>query len=335
MSWFFYVLKRCSNRTPYNRQCGKLGKKVATVNKFMDVDLIDSLTAIMRQNTGFYQSDFEMDKRILEKAISEPETMDRTFLWLSRPCGTYCFKESDVFLKDTPSYNAWQFYGERNHDRMLAYVVEITHHEGEKIMGNLYELDFRRHCKHVADKALTADYVKLVYENGSMKQPVKQSISGEDDLQLGRLMYFEYQPDDSDAWRHILREEKQNRKGLKQGNFKEHIASLQTSRIEIEARQIVNKIGILGKPNSSDGEYFMTAVSPVFTALASSEDLKQLYLMMPYKKYTFSEVRGRCGIYVLVAKEYRRNKNIRKIHSIAQARSEGQMEKIGQRKKCG
>lgn len=281
------------------------------MNKFMNIDLIDSLGAIMRQNTGFYQSDFEIDKKILEKAVSEPEAVDRTFLWLSRPCGTQCFKECDVFLKETPSYNAWQFYGTRNHDRMLAYVVEITHNEGDRIMGNLYELDFRKHCKHVEDKALSAEHVKLIYEYGCRTQPVAPSIPKKNDLQLGKLMYFEYQPGDFDAQRHILWEEKQNRDRLKQGDFKEHLASLRTGRIETEARRIVNKIKVLGKPNSPNGEYFMTAIAPLFTALASGEDLEQLYLMMPYRKYSFSEVKGNHGIYVLVAKEERRNRNVR------------------------
>ena len=35
------------------------------MNKFEDVDVIASLEAIMKQNTAFYQSDFEIDKRIL------------------------------------------------------------------------------------------------------------------------------------------------------------------------------------------------------------------------------------------------------------------------------
>ena len=56
------------------------------MKKFMDVDLIQSLKAVLQQNTGFYQSDFEIDRQILARAASEPEGRDRTFLWLSRPC---------------------------------------------------------------------------------------------------------------------------------------------------------------------------------------------------------------------------------------------------------
>ena len=34
------------------------------LNKFEDVDVIASLEAILKQNTGFYQSDFDIDKQI-------------------------------------------------------------------------------------------------------------------------------------------------------------------------------------------------------------------------------------------------------------------------------
>lgn len=42
------------------------------MNKFENVDLFDSLGAIMRQNTAFYQSDFEIDKQIIQKAAEAP-----------------------------------------------------------------------------------------------------------------------------------------------------------------------------------------------------------------------------------------------------------------------
>lgn len=38
------------------------------MNKFENVDIFASLGAIMRQNTAFYQSDFEIDKEIFQKS---------------------------------------------------------------------------------------------------------------------------------------------------------------------------------------------------------------------------------------------------------------------------
>lgn len=68
------------------------------LSKFENVDVIASLEAIMKQNTAFYQSDFEIDKRILREAASRPAAEEKRLLWFSRPSGTCCFRERDVFL---------------------------------------------------------------------------------------------------------------------------------------------------------------------------------------------------------------------------------------------
>ena len=76
------------------------------MNKFENVDIFASLDAIMRQNTGFFQSDFDIDKEIIAKAAASPNREDKTLLWFCRPSGTHCFKERDVFLKDTAALRA-------------------------------------------------------------------------------------------------------------------------------------------------------------------------------------------------------------------------------------
>ncbi|WP_257903956.1 hypothetical protein [Schaedlerella arabinosiphila] len=243
-------------------------------------------------------------------AASEPEDRDKTLLWLSRPYGTHCLKEYEVFLKGSAAYDVWQFFGNRDHYGILAYAAEITHNDGKKILGNLYELDFGQHSKHVEEKALPMDYVRVVYEHGSRKQPVIKTVSREDDLLFGKYLYSEYMTNESDAHRYILCEEKQNRDRFKQGDFQKHIESLRAGRIRTEARRIADKIRTLEKPNSPDREYFMAEISKVFTALASSEDLECLYHMMPYKEYSFSEIKGQYGIYVFVSKEENRNRKI-------------------------
>lgn len=82
------------------------------LQKFENVDVIASLEAIMKQNTAFYQSDFDIDKQILQKAAVSSIPEDKRLLWFSRPSGTCCFRERDVFLKDTRQHNTWRFYGE-------------------------------------------------------------------------------------------------------------------------------------------------------------------------------------------------------------------------------
>ena len=119
-------------------------------SKFENVDLFASLNAVMKQNTGFYQSDLEIDKEIIAKAAASPRKEDKTLLWFCRPSGTHCFRERDVFLKDTAPHNTWRFYMEQTSDRVLAYAIELTGKERGKIKGNLYAMCIRDRPKNAA-----------------------------------------------------------------------------------------------------------------------------------------------------------------------------------------
>ena len=96
------------------------------MQKFENMDVIAALEAIMHQNTAYYQSDFVYDIKMLREAARSDQPEDKLLLWLSRPSGTFCFRERDVLLKDTQAYNTWKFCGEQTHDRILAYAVELT-----------------------------------------------------------------------------------------------------------------------------------------------------------------------------------------------------------------
>lgn len=284
------------------------------MNKFEYMDIVTSLDAIMRQNTAFYQSDFEIDKEILQKAAASSNAEDKTLLWFSRPSGTHCFRERDVFLKDTAPYNTWKYYGEQTRDNILAYAVTITGSEDGKIKGNLYELDYPQHFKHVMEQALPADTYTLIYEHGSREQPAKQYFDGYPDPQLGKFERYEAQPNDPDAMRYLLQEEKRDREQLKPGNFKEHIAALHGDRITTEAHRIVAELKALNAPNSPGKSHFMVEMSPYFTAIASTKDTDRLFSMLPYKTLSFSNLKDRRGVYAFIAKDENRDKEVRKPH---------------------
>ena len=101
------------------------------MNKFENVDVLAALSAIMKQNTAHYQSDFEIDEKIIRAAV---DSADKNLLWFSRPSGTFCDTERNVFLKDTHAHNTWCFYGEQTRDKLLAYAVELSGMERGKVM---------------------------------------------------------------------------------------------------------------------------------------------------------------------------------------------------------
>lgn len=282
------------------------------MQKFENVDILACLDAVMKQNTGFYQSDFEIDKKIIHEAAARPNREDKTLLWLSRPSGTHCFRERDVFLKDTAPHNTWRFHKEQTRDRILAYAVELTGIENGKIKGNLYELDYSQHYERVKAKELPADKNSLIYEYGRVEQPAKQWFNGNDHPQYGKFERFEAQPNDPEALRDLLQEERRSREQLSPGDFKAHIATLRDGLIEAEAQRIVAEMKRQYSPNSPNKTHYMTELAPAFLMLASSRDVDRLFSLLPYKTLTFSKIEGRHGIYALIDKNENRDRDIRK-----------------------
>lgn len=220
------------------------------LNKFENVDVTASLEAIMKQNTAFYQSDFDIDKEIIKRAAESPNAGDKMLLWFSRPSGTCCIKERDAFLKDTREHNTWKFYGEQTRDRVLAYAVELTGIQDGKITGNLYELDYQQHYKHITEQALPADNYMLIYEHGEREQPAARPFDASPNPQLGKFERFEAIPNDPEALQSLLREEKRSRDKLTQGDFGAHIEALHNNLIEREARRIVADMKKLSAPTA-------------------------------------------------------------------------------------
>lgn len=282
------------------------------LKKFEDVDVIASLEAIMKQNTAFYQSDFDIDKRILREAAARPDAEDKRLLWFSRPSGTCCVRERDVFLKDTRQHNTWRFYGEQTSDKILAYAVELTGTERGKLKGNLYELDYPQHFREVVGKSIPADNYTLLYEHGERHIPAGQYFDGNPDPQLGKFERFEAQPNDPEALKALLREQRHSREQHRPGDFKEHIAALHDSRIETEARRVVEEMKKFDKPNSPDKNHFSAELSPHFLRLATDKDMDRLFSMLPYKSLSFSAMEGRHGVYALIGKDENRDRGIKK-----------------------
>ena len=281
------------------------------LQKFENVDVVASLEAIMKQNTAFYQSDFEIDKQILQKAAISPIPEGKRLLWFSRPSGTCCFRERDVFLKDTRQHNTWRFYGEQTHDTILAYAVELTGTEQGKIKGNLYELDYPQHFREVIEKSISADNYTLLYEHGELTKPAGQYFDGNTDPQLGKFIRFEAQPNDSEALKSLLGEQKKKRIQHTPGDFKSHIDALHDRRIETEARRIVENMKRLGAPDSPEKTQCAVEISPYFVPLATDKDMERLFSMLPYKSLSFSTLEDRHGVYALIDKS-EKNKEIKK-----------------------
>lgn len=279
------------------------------MQKFENVDVLAALERIMRQHTAFYQNDFDIDKDVIRRDAASDQAADKTLLWMSRPSGTYCFRERDVFLKGTRQH---KFYGEQTRDKILAYAVELTGTQGGTIRGNLYELDYQQHFRHVVEAAQPVSANRLFYEHGSRDIPEGQYFDGGPDPALGNFLHYEAQPHDPAVLQEALRQEQHSRGRAVPGDFKAHVTALHDNRIETEARRIVDSLKDLSAPNSPNKTHFMVEISPHFAALASTKDNDRLFAMLPYKSLCFTGMKGRHGIYAVINKDERRDVSIRR-----------------------
>ena len=130
------------------------------MRKFENCDVLSVLREIMSHNTKHYQTDFDIDEEIHMEAAEEPNALDRRYLWMSRPCGTHCLKEKDVFLFNSPEYSTWTAYA-ATADEIVAYAVQLNYRENGVLKGDLYELDYASHCAMAKNSAIYIAQVRL------------------------------------------------------------------------------------------------------------------------------------------------------------------------------
>lgn len=197
--------------------------------KFMGIDLPDSLEKIMKKNTMSYQGDFAYDRKELEEAAAKADTLslrERTYLWMSRRCGTWCLKERRVFLEPTGAHHIWTYYGDGRSERILAYAVEVTGLEDGKVTGNLYPLDYQEHVELVKRMSVPADQVRVVHEKGAYFQDGDKHVHKEAHKLFGKFLYSEYVPNDSGALETVLRQEEWKRMKMRCGKIENHIRNI-------------------------------------------------------------------------------------------------------------
>ncbi len=193
--------------------------------KFTNIDLLAAADSIVEAHTQFYKSDFDIDKKALTNATITPIQQDKTFIWLCRTMGTWCLRERDVFLTDTSEHNTLCYYQEQSHEPILAYAVEVKYMAMGSVIGNLYAMNYDKLYDHVKAVSIRSASVLMRYECGEIVKPVSQ-FNICPDYDFGELKDYEFFPEDEDALRTLLRNEKRNRELFTEGDFNAYIATL-------------------------------------------------------------------------------------------------------------
>lgn len=129
------------------------------------IDLIPFLARVMEQNTRSYRSDFDFDVETLTKASYALNREDRIFYWMSRPTGTWCVKEREVFLRETVAYSIWTHYADTP-EGIKAYRVTVTGQREGRVVGLVHPLDYKEQVRRVQRDALPTVSMTIQYEDG-------------------------------------------------------------------------------------------------------------------------------------------------------------------------
>lgn len=274
------------------------------------MDVLDALRRIMEQNTAFYQTDFRFDEDLIWKGALSQEEQDRALIWLSRPSGTYCFRERDTFLLDTWANSTLEFYAEHDGEGILAYAVEVTGAEGDNVFGNLYTLDFLENWKEVQQSAVRPDFVKASFQYSEPRifpfdeyHGHFQEIIGH----YGNMQSQEYLLTDPEPLRRLLAERKEIRTAYPSKSFPAHIRKLRERKVKLEAQWLLEELQNLNAPNSPDGTHFVVESSACFAKLADEKDLEALSRLLPVQFQRVTAPRGREKLYASISKDVDRS----------------------------
>jgi hypothetical protein len=177
------------------------------MRKYENVDIVATLGAIMEVNTEHYKSDFRYDVDMFKEAARNPDGENDHLLWLSRRSGTECFREREAYLIESQAYYSWQYHAQSQGQSFGAYAVTVKGLEGGKIVGDLYELDYRQHALEVKKNALHVHTVSVKYEDGTeTRLPYKEYDDHGQRLihEHGKLTQFKREPKNADDLRTAL-----------------------------------------------------------------------------------------------------------------------------------
>ena len=133
------------------------------------IDIIPFLEGIVEENTHSYQSDFAYDEARLTAAMLETSQENRTFLWMSRSCGTHCVLEREAFLRETGAHDIWTHY-EYDAEHIKAFRITVAPgYKGAFVLGKIQALNYAEQVQRVKRNAIHVQTVKMTFEDGETR----------------------------------------------------------------------------------------------------------------------------------------------------------------------
>lgn len=103
--------------------------------KSKEIALFQAMRKIISKNTKLYQSDFDIDrKKILEELNPQHP---KSYIWMSRRCGTQCIDCRIALIRDTSSNIEFLYYAHSKDDSILPYLITPKRLDGDTVMGTM------------------------------------------------------------------------------------------------------------------------------------------------------------------------------------------------------
>ena len=116
-------------------------------------NILAFLAEIVQKNTRAYPEDFDLDAKKLWDSAQNPNMENRAFYWMSRPHGTWCVREREVFLDDTNANCIWTHYAACP-DGILAYRIVVEGIRDGKLAGKVIPIDYAKQVRRVMRSVL-------------------------------------------------------------------------------------------------------------------------------------------------------------------------------------
>lgn len=173
------------------------------MKQYYHADILAYLAAIVQKNTHAYPSDFDLDMKTLWNSAAEAEPERRTFLWMSRPHGTWCVLEREVFLDDTNANCIWTHYAEQSNG-ILAYRVVVEGVKDGKLFGAVSPVNYEKQVQRVLRLALPIKRVRYVDEAGRLCEMRYSDFQNSVLPYDRRISFIRYLPEDETALQQLL-----------------------------------------------------------------------------------------------------------------------------------
>ena len=143
-----------------------------------NVELTDTLRAIMSRNTEFYQTDYA---GAMQDLMHDER---RHYLFLTYREGTFLAPEEMVYYRESFYHKAWLSADESQLEYIKAYAVSVDRRMPGHVRGNIYPLDFGSHVTDVLMNTTSAtdihsrvgEHVRLLHEARNSRKPI--SVGG-------------------------------------------------------------------------------------------------------------------------------------------------------------